>query len=232
MSQAITPESGNDQVKLMVEVTDSRVWVQIGNVGVGFDKQNFVTLIEQTESFKYAAKLNTNMRPLTKSKLTPEAQQVWDKIEKPDVLSENFVRNEFKRRGLQFEGHNLSLRFKDGLVHVEHNESTKSHSAEIAIMKYLIKYDLIADDSNWLWDHSITQEQPGRSNLSAVLNDPFQFLCRTIKSYQRQEREDKYNTEHITGKLSGLQIGLQLIIDIAQELGITLTEYEPADDTL
>jgi hypothetical protein len=43
--------------KLTVDVTESRVWVQIGNVGVGFEKENFVKLIEQSKSYKYALSL-------------------------------------------------------------------------------------------------------------------------------------------------------------------------------
>jgi hypothetical protein len=42
---------------LQIDVTESRVWVQIGNVGVGFEKENFVKLIEQSESYKYALSL-------------------------------------------------------------------------------------------------------------------------------------------------------------------------------
>lgn len=43
--------------QLKIDVTEGRVWVQIGNVGVGFDKVNFIRLIEQSESYQFAASL-------------------------------------------------------------------------------------------------------------------------------------------------------------------------------
>ena len=63
----LSPNNGNTNVigsqcsptgkKVIVDVTESRVWVQIGNVGVGFEKQNFVNLIEQSESYINALSL-------------------------------------------------------------------------------------------------------------------------------------------------------------------------------
>lgn len=43
--------------ELQIDVTESRVWVQIGNVGIGFVKETFVNMIKQSEGYKYALSL-------------------------------------------------------------------------------------------------------------------------------------------------------------------------------
>lgn len=49
--------SGMYDVKLEISCTENRVWVQIGNIGVGYDKISFVSMVMQSESYKFAETL-------------------------------------------------------------------------------------------------------------------------------------------------------------------------------
>jgi hypothetical protein len=53
----LTPTETSKQLK--IDISEGRVWVQIGNVGVGYDKANFVRMIEQSESYQFAANLKS-----------------------------------------------------------------------------------------------------------------------------------------------------------------------------
>ena len=46
---------------LEVVTTKSKVWVTINNITIGFDKINFIKLIENTESFLYAKELGKDL---------------------------------------------------------------------------------------------------------------------------------------------------------------------------
>jgi hypothetical protein len=50
--------------ELKIDYTNGRVWIQIDNVGVGYDKENFIALIEQSESFQFALNLKKELDAL------------------------------------------------------------------------------------------------------------------------------------------------------------------------
>lgn len=47
--------------KLKIDYANGRVWIEIDNVGVGYDKENFIALIEQSESFQFAKQLRKQL---------------------------------------------------------------------------------------------------------------------------------------------------------------------------
>lgn len=85
------------------------------------------------------------------SNLKPEIKKIWDTISTPHILKDNTVRNEFIKRKLDIKSQELTIVFrKTGTYHIHGHFSTESNSAEIAIMKFLIKDDIVSNDENYL----------------------------------------------------------------------------------
>jgi len=47
--------------KLQIDVTENKVTIDINGVGVIYDKENFISIIESTDSFKHALELRENL---------------------------------------------------------------------------------------------------------------------------------------------------------------------------
>jgi hypothetical protein len=81
--------------------------------------------------------------------LKPEIRAVLDKIKGANAC-EDFVKNEFKKRDLKKEIHrsfyNISYDIL-GKCFISAHLSTKSSTAEIAVMKWLITCDLLIDEN-------------------------------------------------------------------------------------
>lgn len=84
-------------------------------------------------------------------KLKPEVKAVWERLNRSDILNDTFVRNEFHKRGMKLkDAGTVTLVFRVcGTVYVHGLASTESYSPEIAIMKYMIKDDILDNESNY-----------------------------------------------------------------------------------
>jgi hypothetical protein len=47
--------------KLQIDVTENKVTIDINGVGVIYDRENFISIIESTDSFKHALQLRENL---------------------------------------------------------------------------------------------------------------------------------------------------------------------------
>lgn len=85
------------------------------------------------------------------TKLKPEVKAIWEKLNCPEILNDVFVRNEFHKRNLSIKDAGMVTLVFDvlGKVHVHGHASTESHSPEIAIMKNMIKDDIVNDPKNY-----------------------------------------------------------------------------------
>ena len=82
-------------------------------------------------------------------KLKPEIKKIWDNLHgrKADA---DFVKYEFDRRGLSLSDEIQTVHYRlNGLVHIHGHLSTESDTAEIAIMKMLIKNDIVDNPDNY-----------------------------------------------------------------------------------
>lgn len=84
-------------------------------------------------------------------KLKPEVKAVWERLNRSDILNDTLVRNEFYKRGMKLkDAGTVMLVFSvSGKVHVHGQLSTESHSPEIAIMKSMIKDNILDNESNY-----------------------------------------------------------------------------------
>lgn len=83
--------------------------------------------------------------------MKPEIKKVWDKLNQSDILNDCFIRNEFHARGMKLkDAGTVMLVFSvSGKVHVHGQLSTESHSPEIAIMKSMIKDNILNNEANY-----------------------------------------------------------------------------------
>ena len=81
--------------------------------------------------------------------LKPEIQEINDKLRGHNA-NENFVRSEFEKRKLKKEIHRQDYTISYdilGRCFISDQLSTKSNTAEIAVMKWLIICDLLIDEN-------------------------------------------------------------------------------------
>lgn len=81
--------------------------------------------------------------------LKPEIKAINDKL-KGINADEDFVKKEFEKRNLKKEIHRQSYHVTYdilGRCFISDHSSTKSSTAEIAVMKWLIKCDLLIDEN-------------------------------------------------------------------------------------
>ena len=81
--------------------------------------------------------------------LKPEIRAILDQIKGANAC-ENFVKNEFRKRNLKKEIHRNHYEISYdilGRCFISAHLSTKSSTAEIAVMKLLITWDLLIDEN-------------------------------------------------------------------------------------
>lgn len=81
--------------------------------------------------------------------LKPEIRAILDKIKGANA-DENFVKCEFEKRKLKKEIHRYSYKITYdilGRCFISAHLSTKSSTAEIAVMKWLLACDLLIDEN-------------------------------------------------------------------------------------
>jgi hypothetical protein len=86
-----------------------------------------------------------------KKAFKPDIKILWDKISTPNILNDVIVQNEFSARKLKLKDiADVTLVFRyTGTVYVFGHFSTESHTCEIAIMKMLIKDDIVSNENNY-----------------------------------------------------------------------------------
>lgn len=81
--------------------------------------------------------------------IKPEIRAILDQIKGANAC-EDFVKSEFKKRGLKKEIHRSSYEISYdilGRCFISAHLSTKSSTAEIAVMKWLLTCDLLIDEN-------------------------------------------------------------------------------------
>lgn len=81
--------------------------------------------------------------------IKPEIRAILDQIKGANAC-EDFVKSEFKKRGLKKEIHRSNYEISYdilGRCFISAHLSTKSSTAEIAVMKWLLTCDLLIDEN-------------------------------------------------------------------------------------
>ena len=80
-----------------------------------------------------------------KGKLNKHDEEIWRNLNIRHKLNDVFVRNQFNQRNLKLQDiDTVMLTFTAvGTVFISDQRSTESHSMEIAVMKNLIKDDIL-----------------------------------------------------------------------------------------
>lgn len=84
--------------------------------------------------------------------LKPEIRVLWDKMNGINA-DEKFVEEEFNRRNLRKEVHRNDYKISYNILghcFISDMLSTMSSTAEIAVMKQLIKFDIVGNDENYI----------------------------------------------------------------------------------